>query len=206
MRIQDAIKLVDSTAGRWVRFEQFRRVRGGHEISFAIHNGTRGKRIEGWSVMCRGVREAKITNVDGGGLRLYPSSHPAARQYFDRRAELRWPHTSDEKHMLAALFRAHSEAVDDWISFDSYVLHHSYLYQPVGDSYFASASGDNFVCRGPEFLIRAYAKALESIGEPARVTVRRNQRMKTFRPKVLHFGSSFVVADSFTAQRSSLHK
>jgi hypothetical protein len=181
-------------------------VRGGFELSFAIHDGSRGKRIEGWTVICRGVHEAKITNMDGGGLRLYPSSHPAARQYFDRQTELRWPCTCNEQQVLAALFRAHTEAADDWISFDSYLLHHSYLYQPLGGSYFASTSEGKFVCRGPEFLIRAYAKTLESIGEPVQVTVRRGQKMKTIRPKVLHFGDSYVVANLFTAQRSAIPK
>jgi hypothetical protein len=206
MRIQDAIELVYSTADCWVRFEQFRRVRGGHELSFAVHNGRRGKKIENWSVICRGVHEARITNMDGGGLRLYSSSHPAARQYFDRHAELRWSRTCKEDEVLAVLFRAHAEAMDDWISFDSYLLPNRLVSQPFGDSYFTTTSGNNFVCRGPEFLIRVYAKALESIGEPVQVTLRRNQKMKIIRPKVLHFGSSFVVADSFIAQRSSLHK
>jgi hypothetical protein len=202
MQIQDAIELVYSTPDCWVRLEQFRRVRGGHELSFAIHNGRRGKKNASWSVICRGVHEARITEMDGGGLRLYSSSHPAARQYFDRQAELRWSRTCNEDKVLAALFRAHMEAVDDWISPESYLLPNRLVSQPHGDSYFTTTSGNNFVCSGPEFLIRVYAKALESIAEPARVTVRQRQKKKTIRPKVLHFGGSFVVADSFIAQRS----
>ena len=94
---------------------QFRRISGGFEVSFSIHQGKRGKKIEQWAIRCRGVHEAKISEMDGGGLGLYPSDHPAARQYVTRRAELRWPRTCDETKVLAALFRAHVETVDDWI-------------------------------------------------------------------------------------------
>jgi hypothetical protein len=97
------------------------------------------------------------------------------------------------------------EAVDDWIPFDRYL--------PIkipwnGTSilpYFAPVSGSKFVCRGPDFLVRAYAKALEAIGERIQLTLRGGPKPKSIRPKVLHFGSSFVVANAFTAQRPELN-
>jgi hypothetical protein len=201
MRIQDAEKLINSTYDSWLRLEQVRRMPGGLELCFSLHNGRRGKKIDGWKVNCRGVHEAKITSWDGGGIALYPSNHPAARQYFDRQAELRWSRTCDENKILAALCRAHVEAVDDWIPFDSYLQINSPYRETTSTPYLASGSGRKFVCRGPYFLLRSYAKALESVGEPTQMTLRKNQGIKNIRPEVLHFGNSNVVADSFTAQR-----
>jgi hypothetical protein len=60
--------------------EEFSRIVGGFELSFGIHKGQRGKRIERWVVTCSKVHEAKITEMDGGGLAVYSGSHPAARQ------------------------------------------------------------------------------------------------------------------------------
>jgi hypothetical protein len=204
MRIQDAEKLINSTYDSWLRLGQVRRIPGGLELWFSLHNGRRGKKIDEWKVICRGVHEAKITSWDGGGIALYPSSHPAARQYSDREAELRWSRACDENKVLAALCRAHVEAVDDWIPFDSYLQINSPYRETTSSSYVASGSGRKFVCRGPRFLLRCYAKALESVGEPTQMTFRKNQRIKNIRPKVLHFGNSHVVANTFTAQRSAI--
>jgi hypothetical protein len=201
MLIQSAVKLIGSIPDGWVRMEQFRRISGGFEVSFSIHKGQRGKKIEGWSVRCRGVHEAKISEMDGGGLGLYASNHPAAWQYVARRAELRWGRTCDEAKVLLALFRAHVEAVDDWIPFDRYLQ--------VGTNWnsasflpnFAPVSGKRFVCRGPDFLLRAYARALEAVGEEATLTMRSSAKPRSIRPRVLHFGDSYIVADVFTAER-----
>jgi hypothetical protein len=95
---------------------------------------------------------------------------------------------------------------DDWIPFDRYLL----MNTPWNGSdylpHFAPVSGTKFVCRGPDFLIRIYAKALEAIGEQVQVTVRSNLKRKAIRPNVLHFGTSHVVAETFTAQQSALPK
>jgi hypothetical protein len=113
MLIKEAIKLICSIPDSWVRVEQVRRVSGGLDLSLSIHKGRRGKKTDHWIVSCRGIREAQITDFDGGGLEVYSQSHPAARQYVARKAELRWPHGSDENQVLAALQRAHVEAVQD---------------------------------------------------------------------------------------------
>src|ERR1700732_4653020 len=89
MTIQNAIKLIHSESDSWVWLEQTRKVPRGLELRFGIHRGKRGARIDSWSVRCLGVREATITALDGGGLRLYPGTHPAALRYTARRAELR---------------------------------------------------------------------------------------------------------------------
>jgi hypothetical protein len=57
------------------------------------------------------------------------------------------------------------------------------------------------VCRGPDFLLRAYAKALEAIGIEAKVTLKDAVRARSIRPRVLHFGSSYIVADVLNAER-----
>ncbi|MGA2216876.1 MAG: hypothetical protein ABSG51_02235 [Terracidiphilus sp.] len=206
MLIQNAIKLIHSITDSWVRLDKFHRIPGGIELSFSIHKGKQGKKTDGWIVKCRGIHEAQITDLDGGGMALYPSSHPAAHQYFARRAELRWPRTCDETKVLAALYKAHVAETDDWIPFDRYLL----MNTPWNGSdylpHFAPVPGTKFVCRGPDFLIRIYAKALEAIGEQVQVTVRSNLKRKAIRPNVLHFGTSHVVAETFTAQQSALPK
>jgi hypothetical protein len=66
---------------------------------------------------------------------------------------------------------------------------------------FAPVSGKSFVCRGPDFLLRRYARALEAVGEEAKLTIRSSAKRRLIRPRVLHFGGSHIVADMFTAER-----
>jgi hypothetical protein len=199
MLIESAVKMIQSVPDGWVRAEQIRRIRGGLELSFGVYGSRRGKQTEAWSVMCLGVRETKITDLDGGGFAVYASTYPAARQYVARQAELRWSRSSDQTAVLAALHQAHIETVDDWIPFDRYLLMYGlYTGGPFERTF---ASGNQFVCRGPEFLIRAYATALRVKGERVQVSLRRTGKPKSGRPKVLHFGSSYVIADEFSAQR-----
>ncbi len=204
MLIQNVVKIVESVPDSWVRVVQVRRMSGSLEVSFNVHKGKRGKRVDQWRVTCRGVHEAQITDRDLGGLRFYPSTHPAARQFIARWAELRWPRPCDEARVFLALHRAHIRAVDDWIPFDSYLQIETPWAGSSFQPYFAPISGSNFVCRGPEFLVRAYAKALEAIGERARITLRRAPKLKPTKPKVLHFGESYVVANTFTAERAPI--
>jgi len=187
----------------WVRVGHLRRIPGGLEIFFSVHKGKRGKKVDGWNVTCRGVYEANITDLDGGGLAVYSSTHPAAQQFVGRRAELRWPRTCDRAKVLMALYRAHVEAVDDWIPFDRYLLINTSWNSTSFCPDFAPVSVSKFVCSGPDFLVRAYAKALEAIGERVQLTRRGTPKSKSILPKVLHFGGSFVVANSISAERSA---
>jgi hypothetical protein len=200
MLIQNAVKIVESVPDSWMRVVQVLRISGRLEICFSVHRGKRGKRVDQWRITCRGVHEAQITDWDLGGLRLYPSTHPAARQFVARWAELRWPRPCDEARVFLALHRAHIKAVDDWVPFESYLQ----IETPWTGSCFAPISGSNFVCRSPEFLVRAYAKALEAIGERAQITLRRASKLKPTKPKVLHFGNSYVLANTFTAERVAI--
>jgi hypothetical protein len=192
MHIREAIQSIHRAPDSWVRLDQVRRLHGGLDIYFSIHHGRRGKTTDHWVVTCRDVREIKITDFDGGGLAVYPCSHPAARQYVARRAELRWPQSCVNAQVLMALHQAHRRVADDWIPCDRYLV--------------APASGGNFVCRGPEFLLRAYVKALKALGKPARITLRGSLKMKSTRPQVLHFGESYVVANRLSARKRPIEK
>lgn len=201
MLIQTAIKSMHSISDGWVRVDKLRRKGGSLELCFSVHKGKRGEKVESWIVNCIGVHEANITDFDGGGLAVYPSSHPAARQYFAPRAEIRWHTTCNEASVLAALYLAHLETVDYWIPFDRYLPINAGWHGTSALPCFAPVSGSKVVCRGPDFLIRAYAKALESVGERAKLTIRNSPRLNSIRQKVLHFGESYVVANSFDAKR-----
>lgn len=201
MLIHNAVRLIHSVSDSWVRMQQYRKVHGGLEIVFSIHNGQRGKEYEQWSVNCRGIHETRISAFDGGGLRVYSSSHSAARQYIARRAELRWLCPCDQVRGLAALFHAHLQATDDWIPFDRYLPVNALRKVTDTPSFLAPNQDGNFVSRGPDFLIRVYFKALESADQRVRFTLRGSPKPNLIRPKVLHFGESYVVANSFDARR-----
>jgi hypothetical protein len=99
---------------------------------------------------------------------------------------------------LATLYHAHIDAVDDWIPFERYVL--PKIPSACG---FEPASRNEFAFRGPDFLIRAYARALRTGGERVQAVLKVAKR-KIGRPGVLHFGESYVVADKFVTQREEL--
>ena len=187
MRIEEAITSIDRSPDPWVRLEEIRRVSRGFDLSFSVHKGRRGRRVDAWRIGAWKIHQASITAMDFGGLALYSSTHPAAREAVARQAEVRWSGANDDAVLMGALYKAHTEAVDDWIPFDWY-------------SRIRAISGGKFAIRGPDFLMRAYAKALRSIGKQTQVILRgRNQ--KTERPRVLHFGDSYIVADTFVAER-----
>jgi hypothetical protein len=104
--------------------------------------------------------------------------------------------------VLEALYKAHVQAVDDWIPFDRYLQINTPWNGTSSLPHFAPVSGSNFICRGPDFLLRAYAKALEAIGVRVQLNFRGSRKSKSILPKILHFGTSFVVANAFAARRS----
>ena len=115
-----------------------------------------------------------------------------------RTHELRWPLDSNLATVFTTLYGAHIEATDDWVPFERYVFPN----MPYTRG-FESRAEKEYTCRGPAFLIRAYAKALRTKGETLRV-IRLNIGGKgKGRPKVLHFGTSYVVAEDFAADRVS---
>jgi hypothetical protein len=194
MRIERAIESIHAlpAPGGWARLENVFKAHGGLELYFTIHKEDRGRgKIGGWNITCQGVREAQITDFDGGGLAVYGPTHPAARQYLARRAELRWLGDRDRPQLVGVLYQAHNDAVNDWIPFDRYVS-------------IRTVSADRCVLRGPHFLLRTYAGALRSQGVESQLTLRTRVKAKAAtKLRVLHFGASFVVAAGFQAERRS---
>jgi len=188
MLIEEVIAAVDLLPDRWVRLDRFIRTSGALELCFGIHKGRRGGKVDTWFVTCLGVHEAKITALDGGGIALYPTTHPAARECVARRAEVRWSGASDNATLLGALYQAHTEVVGDWIPFEWY-------------SSIKTIAENKFSLRGPDFLMRSYAKVLRASGKAPKIILRGNLNSKSARPRVLHFGDSYVVANTFTADR-----
>jgi hypothetical protein len=186
MRIEYAIRRVHSLPDSWVRVEQINAIPAGLELCLSVYKGKRGRKTEGWRIGCLGVREFQVSELNGGGLRIYAANHPAARQYVTRRAVLRWT-GGDEARTIKSLCQAHMDAVDDWIPIDRYLD-------------IRAIAGGNYICRGPDFLMRAYAKALRLNGVKPRLRVRERRKANSVRPRVLHFGESFVVATAFNAQ------
>jgi hypothetical protein len=186
MRIENAIKRIHSSPDSWVRVEEFRRIPKGLELCVGVYEGRRTRRAEAWRIKCRGVREFQIVDFNGGGFALCPGTHPAARQFLTRQGTLRWQ-GMDPAALIGTLCQAHVEAVDDWIPIDRYVD-------------FRAISKKKFVCRGPDFLMRAYAKALRLIGARPQLRLREKFRAKSKPLRVLHFGASYVVATALSAE------
>src|SRR5713226_7558805 len=63
MRIEDAIKRVHSSPDSWVRVEYIRTIPTGLELWIGVHEGRRGRKTEGWRIICLGVREFQIADV-----------------------------------------------------------------------------------------------------------------------------------------------
>jgi hypothetical protein len=190
VEIVRAIKAINVTPDRWVTLEESRKTSARLDLRFGVFlESRRKKKVGAWNILCEGIHEASITDFDGGGLALYPTTHPAARQYRVCSAELSWPIASAEATVLGALYRAHTDTVDDWIPFDRCVRS-----DPLSES--------KWSCEGPEFLLRAYAKALRANLIQPRLVLKRGQLKKKRKPlSVLHFGCSFVVAARFTAEQ-----
>ena len=83
MTIEKAVTSMCLVPGGWVGVNQLRGMRGGLEIGFGIRKGKRGRELEAWSVICKGIHEVKIDDLNGGGINVH-SGHPAARQYVAR--------------------------------------------------------------------------------------------------------------------------
>src|SRR5438552_3186528 len=116
MRIEAAIRTIHAIPNAWVRVAQVRLAPSGLQLDLTIHKEARGrKKLDEWTVGCRGLREVHITDFDGGGLAVYTRTGPVEQQYGARSATLRWVNSGNVDSALGALYRAHLDAVDDWI-------------------------------------------------------------------------------------------
>jgi hypothetical protein len=185
-----AIAQISGLKDGWVSVESVASSRRRLDLALVVRRGGRGRVLARWMFRCVGVREVKLSDIDGGGLRLYSRDHPVVRQYTDRRASLRLSTGTDHAEALGVLYEAHVAAVDDWIPFDRYC--------PA-----SARKGVALVLRGPAFLLRRYAAALRRVGHRPAVVVR-PKSVRSENPQALHFGSSYVVAARFVATEVSL--
>jgi len=181
------LKHIDKTANAWVRLGLA--VPDGRSLGllFNVFVGKRGRIVQRYRVRCIRVREWHLDGFDGGGIRLYGSDHPLARQYSTSKARLRVAPIEGGPPAIAALTAAHTRVFDDWVPCDRYLGSLASL---------AGRVAKGLSVEGPEFLLKTYARALRSMAPS--VSVRRRAKPgRTARLKVLHFSQSFVVAERF---------
>jgi hypothetical protein len=101
---------------------------------------------------------------------------------------LRLERVEDAGAAIAVLVTAHARIFDDWVPIDRYLGSFADLPGRV-------AKGLSLT--GPEFVLKAYARALRSVAGGS--LNRRLKRADTARFRALHFSQSFVVAERFEA-------
>jgi len=152
-----------------------------------------------WLVSCQQVREFSLSDFNGGGLNWWKRKHPLLAQFMSPKASLEVD-LGDRSHEECAglLLQAHRGIVDDWIDFDKF----------MSPTLWGATRRQRFAIRGPEFLLRTYQDRLEAAGFRAKFKKHKralywsgfgwSERRRAV--SALHFGSSFVVAESFSAR------
>jgi hypothetical protein len=183
-----ALKRIDKIPNAWVRLGLV--VPDGRNLGllFNILEGKRGPNVQHCRVRCIRVRRWHVEDLDGGGIRLYGSDHPLARQYSSAKARLRLERVEDAGAAIAALATAHAQVFDDWVPLERYL-------DSLADLPVRVAGGLSVT--GPEFVLKAYARALRPWA--AASLKRQAKQSGTGRFKILHFSQSFVVAARFEA-------
>jgi hypothetical protein len=169
-----ALKQIDKIPNAWVRLGLV--VPDGRNLGllFNVLEGKRGPIVQHCRVRCIRVREWNVDDLDGGGIRLYGSDHPLARQHSSATARLRLERVKDTGAAIAALVTAHNRVFDDWVPIDRYLG--SLVDLPV-------RVADGLSVMGPEFVMKAYAGALRSVA--AASLSRRPKRVGAARFRVL---------------------
>lgn len=187
----NALKQIDKIPNAWVRLGLA--VPDGRTLGllFNVSDGKRGRIIQRCRVRCIRVREWHLDDLDGGGIRLYSSTHPLARHYSAPKARLRVARVEDARAAVAALVSAHTRIFDDWVPCERYLGSLGSL------GSLAARVADGLSVTGPEFVLKAYARGLRTL---ATVSLRRQpKQVGAARLKILHFSQSFVVAERFEA-------
>ncbi|MEO8360473.1 MAG: hypothetical protein ABI672_10625 [Vicinamibacteria bacterium] len=63
----------------WISVASATPVRGDLDLAILVRRGKRGRILSRWTIHSLGVREANLSDFDGGGLRLYANTRPVAR-------------------------------------------------------------------------------------------------------------------------------
>ncbi len=152
-----------------------------------------------WIVTCRSVRQVSLTEFNGGGLNFWKTNHPLLSQSSSPKASLKVTIGGRTRAECRGLMlEAHEQSVNGWIDFERFV---------PGAASVGAAGGDSFVISGPAFLLEIYRRRLKGAGFAA--TRKKHRRAlywsgsrwseRRLTVSLLHFGSSFVVAESFAA-------
>ena len=169
----------------------------GADLTLYFDVSPNGKRHETWVLVCTSAVEYHLTAANECGLNHWTSDdHPAIAQFTEPHEDLYFSRPTDNAHaLLGKLNLTHRKATDDWISFDRY------LNEQVTRSELVTLDG-GLLASGPSFLIEAYAGVLSQEGmEPKRLASEFTEYLT--QAEMIHFGDSYVVADSFDA--SALH-
>jgi len=158
-------------------------------VDVAIDAGQGGPTRARWRVTCTGVREYRICDANGGGLKMSGHDHPAVRQYLDLHGRLRLESPpKDANAIVGPLWLGHRRLVDDWIEFDRYMK------LPF------EASG--VIAEGPRFLLVEYAAILRTQSLNATwIPLASKVKSRAADLSMLHFGASYVIAEKFSAAR-----
>jgi hypothetical protein len=188
---------IEAKPDSWVRLvEASWRAKRRVTLRFGIAGSRSGSVLEEWWVYADSVRECSLSDANGGGLQLSLGSHPALRQYTDPVVALRFQGpVNDGAAAIGDLWRKHVDVVDDWIAADRYLPTPERMKELL-----ARRAGT--LCRGPQFLITHYASSLKGRGIKTTVVPNRARRAARKRVGLLHFGSSFVIAERFTSERA----
>lgn len=157
-----------------------------------------GKTIPTWVVSCNQVRDFSLTDFNGGGLNFWDDDHPLLQQFRSPKASLSIAvGKRPQAECAGVLLRAHHRLVGDWIEFERFMRR-----RPVWER-----AERPFALTGPEFLLRGYYQEL--VGSGFRARLKKHKRAlywsgvgwgeQKYRVAGLHFGNSYIVAESFSA-------
>lgn len=159
-------------------------------LDISVRNGRRGRVLGSWCIEASGVLEYRVSDVNGGGLRIYGRGHPTVKQHHDQIENLAFSGAvANRADLMGQLWAAHYDLVDDWIPVERYLAPPEQLLARL-------ARGEGRLTRGPRFLMRCYERVLRRNGLGASRRIVRPASKAAAR--VLHFGSSFVIARQFT--------
>jgi len=156
-----------------------------------------------WQIDCVGVREFLLRTLSFDSLRV-ESVHPILLTFNELFAELYfYSSPTNPSELIGELFEGHKELVDDWIPFERFLSQ-----QPGGLPKILSAQS-GMLASGPQSIIRKYAGILTR--HTVAHSVRSTQMPKVWdgekwiqpdlMPQALILDNSYVVAESFDAQR-----
>jgi hypothetical protein len=175
---------------------------GGSEIDVSLHLFRENLSPSDWTIRCSFVIDYRF---EAGSIdsieHVTDAQHPLLARYLDLHASLFFNGAVERPaDLIGALLVEHRDRCGNWTSLDSHL-------QDNADA--ALAGGNGLLASGPRELLERYAAVLERHGlEPSIVggrpfdEFRDGKRQPRTRPvEALLLGSSFVVADSFSAKR-----